>query len=258
FIDTAEVYGQGRSESIVGELIKSTEQRVIVATKFMPYPWRVRKSSLRNALEGSLERLQLDAVDLYQIHWHMPPVAIETWMDAMYEAAQDGLIRAIGVSNYDRNQTETAYTKLTSEGMTLASNQVEYHLLDRKIEKNGLMDLCKERGIAIIAYSPLAQGLLTGKYTPDNPPQGVRGGRYPKKMLAQIQPIISELTRIGSAHDGKSPAQVAINWCMCKGTIPIPGARNARQAEQNVGALGWRLTNEEVNELDMISDKVLG
>jgi aryl-alcohol dehydrogenase-like predicted oxidoreductase len=142
--------------------------------------------------------------------------------------------------------------------MTLASNQVEYHLLDRKIEKNGLMDLCKERGIAIIAYSPLAQGLLTGKYTPDNPPQGVRGGRYPKKMLAQIQPIISELTRIGSAHDGKSPAQVAINWCMCKGTIPIPGARNARQAEQNVGALGWRLTNEEVNELDMISDKVLG
>ncbi|MCS6911395.1 MAG: aldo/keto reductase, partial [Anaerolineales bacterium] len=118
-----------------------------------------------------------------------------------------------------------------------------------------LLALCHELDIRFIAYSPLEQGLLTGKYTPQNPPPGIRSQRY-RNLLARIQPLITALREIGEAHGGKTPAQVALNWCICKGTLPIPGAKNAKQAEQNAGALGWRLTQEEVARLDRVSLEV--
>jgi len=107
----------------------------------------------------------------------------------------------------------------------LASNQVEYHLLERRIEKNGLLERCNEQGIKIIAYSPLAMGILTGKYTPENPPSGVRASQYNRGFLEKVQPLIKNMKKMGMNHDGKTASQVALNWIICKGALPIPGAK---------------------------------
>lgn len=252
--DTAETYGQGRSEELLGEFLKTTDKKIFVATKFMPYPWRLGRRSLLRALKGSLNRLGLARVDLYQIHQPMPPVTVETWMAAMIEAVQAGLTSDVGVSNYDRSRTQRAYEALAREGIQLASNQVEYSLVNRRIEKNGLLKQCQELGVKIIAYSPLGMGVLTGKYTPDSLPPGIRGGRYNRKFIERMTPLLTLMKRVGSDHAGKTPAQVAINWVMCKGALPIPGAKTVAQAEQNAGAIGWRLTEEEVAALDEASD----
>lgn len=255
--DTAEVYGQGQSEQILGSFLKSTQEPVFISTKFMPFPWRLSRSSLRKALSASLRRLGLPAVDLYQIHMPLPPVNIETWMEAMADVYQAGMISGVGVSNYDGDQMQRAYDHLRRDGIRLASNQVEYSLLKRKVEKDGLLQRCNELGIRLIAYSPLSQGVLTGKYTSEKPPQGVRAGQFSRKYLDKIQPLLKVMTRIGSDHAGKLPAQIAINWAICKGTLPIPGAKTIRQAEQNCAAAGWRLSEAEVMELDEMSDRVL-
>ncbi len=256
--DTAEVYGQGQSERLLGEFMKSTSEPLIIATKFMPYPfpWRFSRGSLLRALRGSLKRLGAAQVDLYQVHQPLPPVKPETWMEAMAEAVQAGLTREVGVSNYNRSFTQRAYAALAREGFHLSSNQVEYSLIQREIEKDGLLKQCQELGVRVIAYSPMGMGLLTGKYTPDNPPSGIRGGRYNRRFLERMTPLLTLMKRIGSDHAGKTPAQVALNWVICKGALPIPGAKNAAQAEQNAGALGWRLTEEEVAALDEASDKL--
>ncbi len=253
-VDTAEVYGNGRSERLLGQFLKKTDQPVIVATKFFPMPWRFRRASVTRALRHSLERLGLEQVDLYQIHWPSPLVPIEQYVEGLVSAHRLGLTRAVGVSNYDKNQMQRAITTLARHDIPLASNQVEYHLLNRAVEKNGLLARCQELGIRLIAYSPLAMGLLTGKYTPENPPAGVRGNRY-AAILKEIQPLIRLMTEIGQDYGGKSAAQIAINWVICKGALPIPGAKNVRQAEMNAGAAGWRLTPEQVKALDEASDK---
>ncbi len=257
FFDTAEVYGQGESEKFLGKFIKTSQQPVRVATKFMPFPWRLTGRALRRALNASLARLGLSKVELYQVHWPFPPIKIETWMGAMAESCQAGQTEAIGVSNYSREQTQRAFEALQREGLRLASNQVEYHLLNRKIEKDGLLGQCQELGIKVIAYSPLGQGVLTGKYTAENPLRGVRGRKYNRRYLEQIKPLISMMKKIGADHGGKTAGQVALNWCICKGTLPIPGAKTLQQAEQNAGAAGWRLSEAEVGLLEETSDQVL-
>ncbi len=257
FFDTAEVYGQGRSELLLGRLIATLPQPVKVATKMMPFPWRLSARALTRALRNSLKRLGLEKVDLYQMHFPLPPIRVEVWMEALADAVQAGLTQAAGISNYDRAQTQRAYDALTRQGVALASNQLEYHLLNRTIEKNGLLQQCQEQGITVIAYSPLAKGMLTGKYSENNPPQGFRSRAYTRKYLAAVKPLLDQMKKIGADHAGKTSAQVALNWVMCKGAVPIPGAKNFLQAEQNCGALGWRLTEEEVARLDDFSDRVL-
>lgn len=256
FFDTAEIYGSGQSESLLGGFLKTSSEPLIVATKFMPYPWRLWRGSLLRALRSSLNRLGRLKVELYQIHVPLPPVRIETWMEAMIEAYQAGMIGAIGVSNCDRSQTQRAYDALTRAGISLASNQVEYSLLNRKIEKNGLLKFCQELGITVIAYSPIAKGVLTGKYTAKNPPRGFRSSTYTTGLLGKVQPLINQLKKIGSEHGGKTAGQIALNWTICKGTIPIPGTKNQGQAEQNIAAAGWRLNDDEVALLDDLSDRI--
>ena len=236
FFDTAEMYGRGRSERLLGQFARKAGWPVVITTKFFPLPWRVSKGQLAGALRHSLDRLGLESVDLYQMHWPFPPVPIDTWMDAMADAVQAGLIRAVGVSNYNAEQTRRAHDALARRGVPLASNQVDYSLLQRKPETNGLLGLCKQLNVTLIAYSPLAQGLLTGKYTPQNPPPGLRGRRY-GGVLAKIQPLTGLLREIGQAHGGKTPSQVALNWTISKGTVPIPGAKNARQAIDNLSLI---------------------
>lgn len=260
FIDTAELYGTGLSERLLGKFLKETDfkfedatGRPVIATKFFPMPYRWTKSAFRRALNGSLRRLQLERVDLYQIHFPFPPVSVEAWAAALADAVVDGLTRAVGVSNYNLDQMRRSADVLTRRGIPLASNQVPYHLLDRKVESNGLLDACIRQGITLIAYSPLAQGALTGKYTPERPMSGIRGRRYSRARLARIQPLLERMREIGAAHGGKTESQVALNWVICKGAVPIPGAKNARQAVDNAGALGWRLDSSEVAELDALS-----
>jgi aryl-alcohol dehydrogenase-like predicted oxidoreductase len=256
FVDTAEVYGNGRSERMLGQFLKETEQPVLVATKFFHFPWRFKKKSLRKALGSSLERIGVETVDLYQIHQPFSLISIENLMEALAEAVKDGLTRTVGVSNYNQSQMLRAYSALARKDVPLASNQVSYSLLNRVIEKDGLLARCKELGVRLIAYSPIEKGLLTGKYSVENPPPGIRGQRY-GSLLPKIGPLLKLMTEFGQEHGGKSKAQVALNWCICKGTLPIPGAKNARQAEENAGALGWKLTEEEVAKLDEVSDAIL-
>jgi aryl-alcohol dehydrogenase-like predicted oxidoreductase len=256
FIDTAEVYGMGRSERFVGEFRTRSDSKPIIASKFYPFPWRFGKGQLIGALRASLKRLGVDRVDLYQIHSPALIMPIDTWVSALADAVHMGLAWLVGVSNYNVGETQRAFDILKARGVHLTSNQVHYSLLYRNPEKSGLLDLCKKLGITLIAYSPIEQGVLTGKYTPDNPPSGARRTRYPREYLAKIQPLVGLLTEIGQAHGGKTPGQVAINWTVAKGTLPIPGARDRRQAEEIAGTLGWGLTPDEVSALDQASDQV--
>ncbi len=258
-LDTAEIYAGGKSEQFIGEFAAQLGQSAPIATKFFPFPWRWRQQSLISALRDSLRRLQMASVSLYQMHWPLPPVNVESWMKAMAQAAEIDLIEHVGVSNYNYDRTRQAFNALKGYGIPLAANQVKYNLLDRTIEQSGLLSLCKDLGIRVIAYSPLEQGLLTGKYSPSNVPPGPRGLMY-RQQLQTIQPLIDTLRNIGKgyAENGivKTPAQVAINWCICMGTLPIPGAKNARQAKQNLGATGWRLSQEDVAVLNSVSNEV--
>lgn len=256
FVDTAETYGGGLSERLLGKFIAETDKPVLIATKYFPFPWRLWKTSIPRALRNSLERLRVESVDLYQIHWPIQFMSIDRMMDGMAECVKSGLTRTVGVSNFSQSQMLTAYSALARQNIPLASNQVHYSLLNRKVEKDGLMARCRELGIRLIAYSPLEKGLLTGKYNADTRPTGTRSRTY-ANLLPQIGGLIKLMTTIGQDHGGKSNAQVALNWAICKGTLPIPGAKNVEQAQENTGALGWKLTEEEVARLDEASDQIL-
>lgn len=253
-VDTAEVYGAGRSERFLGQFLKTTSTPVLVATKFMPFPWLLTRGALMRSLNHSLERLGLERVDLYQIHWPFPPMPVEFWVEELAKAVKSGKARTAGVSNYNKNQMQRAYTILSKYDIPLASNQVEFHLLNRTVEKNGLLDRCKEMGVRLIAWSPLAKGLLTGKYTLESPPPGLRS-RQPMGRMKNLPGLIALMTEIGQGDNDKTPGQVALNWLICKGALPIPGAKNAKQAGQNAGAIGWRMKPEEVKALDDASDQ---
>ncbi len=253
FVDTAEIYGSGYSERLLGRFLKETEQPVLVATKFFPWPWRITKGSIPRALRGSLDRLGVDSVDLYQIHGSSPTISPETMMEGMAECVKRGWARTVGVSNFGQSRMLRAYSTLAQHGIPLASNQVHYSLLSREVEKNGTLARCKELGIRLIAYSPLEKGLLTGKYSSENPPPGVRRSQY-AEMLKKLPPVLKLLQEIGMNHGDKTMSQVSLNWLICKGTLPIPGAKNAQQAEQNAGGAGWKLTEEEVIRLDEATD----
>ena len=256
FVDTAEIYGNGRSERLLGQFLKETDQPILIATKFLPFPWRFGKTSLPKALKASLARIGVESVDLYQIHGPTPLMSTETMMEGLAECVKSGMTRTVGVSNFGPSRMLAAYSALARHNIPLASNQVHYSLLNRAVEKNGTLARCKELGIRLIAYSPIEKGLLSGKYNADNPPPGSRTGTY-RSLLPKLQPLLKLMTEIGQDHGGKSNSQVALNWCICKGTLPIPGAKNSEQAQQNTGALGWKLTDDDVAKLDEFSDQVL-
>ena len=256
FIDTAEMYGNGLSERLLGRFLKETDQPVLVATKFFPLPWRLRRSTLPRALKGSLARIGIENVDLYQIHWPSPLMSTETMMEGLAECVKSGMARTAGVSNFGPTRMVAAYSALARHHIPLASNQVHYSLLNRAVEKNGTLARCKELGVRLIAYSPLEKGLLTGKYSAERPPPGSRARTY-TKLLGKLYPLLKLMTEIGQDYGGRSNAQVALNWVICKGALPIPGAKNGEQAHENAGALGWRLTDEEVAKLDQVSAAVV-
>ncbi|MGH3089360.1 MAG: aldo/keto reductase [Rubrobacteraceae bacterium] len=255
FVDTAEIYGNGESERIIGEVMREGgfSKEPVIATKFAPLPYRLSPRSLLDALDQSLVRLGVATVDLYQIHFNSPIPNKDGLLDALAEAVREGKTRHVGVSNYNADATYRAYERLARHGVKLASNQVQYSLLHRKPETNGVLEACRDLGVTLIAYSPIAQGLLTGKYRPGDKPSGMMrrfGSAFRESNLKRVEPVVEILREVGEAHD-REPAQVALNWLIRKGTIPIPGAKNAHQAAQNAAALGWSLTGEEVERLDL-------
>jgi len=227
FFDTAESYGSGLSEQFLGTFMKnSPSKKPIIATKFLPLPKRIFASTFPEALDGSLKRLQLDSVDLYQVHG--PGVStrsVEVWAHQMGEAAKKNKIKAVGVSNYTASQMKRTQAILNQYGISLATNQVEYSLLRNDPETNGVLAACKELGVTLLAYSPLAMGRLTGKYNSTNLPKGRR--TFAQHSMAEIEPIVEKLREIGKKHD-KTPSQVALNWVICKGAIPLCGVKNEK------------------------------
>lgn len=258
FFDTAEVYGLGESERLLGRFLKQTSQPVQIATKYFPLPWRFNSQAVVDALNDSLKRLEVEQVALYQVH--MPfsfLMSQQTLMEALAKEVQKGRIATVGVSNYSATQMQQACDLLAQYDVPLAVNQVRYSLLTRKIEQNGILETARKLGITILAYSPLDQGLLTGKYTPENTEivQGARklDPKFSVAGLSKIEPVISKLQQLGAKYE-KTPAQVALNWLIAQdNVIPIPGAKNARQAAENAGAMGWLLSKDDSEELSLLA-----
>nr|ACG42097.1 aldo-keto reductase yakc [Zea mays] len=264
FFDTAEVYGAGvsgaiNSESLLGRFIKERQRKeqvdVAVATKFAALPWRFGRGSVICALKASLDRLGVSSVELYQLHW--PGIwGNEDYLDGLGDAVEQGLVKAVGVSNYSEKRLRDAYERLRKRGVPLASNQVNYSLIYRNPEENGVKAACDELGVTLIAYSPIAQDALTGKYTPESPPKGPRGRIYTPEFLTKLQPLINRIKEIGGSY-GRTSTQVVLNWLVCQGNVvPIPGAKNAEQAREFAGALGWSLAPDEVEELRSMARQV--
>jgi aryl-alcohol dehydrogenase-like predicted oxidoreductase len=253
--DTAEVYGLGESERIVGRLAHKSTTPIYIASKYMPLPWRWNADSVREAIDASLKRLGVDRIDLYQIHQPFSfLLSQETLLNTLAEAVKMGKIGAIGVSNYSATQMRQAHEILAQQGITLAVNQVQYSLLARQIERNGTLTAAREMGVTILAYSPLAQGLLTGKYDKTTPVTGARrlDPRFSEGGREKISQIVHLLREIGENYN-RTPAQVALNWLIAQGVMPIPGAKTASQSAQNAGALGWALKAEEQTQIDLLT-----
>jgi aryl-alcohol dehydrogenase-like predicted oxidoreductase len=247
--DTAAMYSGGASERRVGELAGG--KGVVIATKFPP-GWRSKAEVLPEALDQSLVRLRRSTIDLYQHHFPSRRISIPALMGFMADAVDSGKVRAVGVSNYSAQQLRTAHAALAERGIPLASNQVEYSLLHRAPEVNGVLDACRELGITLIAYQPLAQGVLTGKYRPGDRPTGIRrfGRYYRRDGLKHAQPVVALLQEIGQRYS-RTPAQVALRWLIQKENIlPIPGAKNGRQAASNAETLSFTLVTGEIEALD--------
>lgn len=257
FFDTAEVYGFGKSEQFIGTFKDASPlgETARIATKFFPLPWRLTRGQVVSALRASLKRLRMETVDLYQVHWYAPWVAIETLMDGLADAVEKNMTRAVGVSNYNAAQVRRAHKRLAARGVPLASNQIEYNLLQRAPDFNGVMDTCRELGVTVIAYSPLKYGVLTGKYDATHPLPGARGRQFDATYLARVEPLMTVL-RATAAKYNRTVPQVAVNWVMQRGALAIPGAKNLKQARDNAGAWGWDLTPEDVGQLDEISRQV--
>lgn len=258
--DTGDSYGTGKlngqSEKLLGEFAQSCRAANIdslcIATKLAPYPWRLTQNAMVQAAEASAQRLQRP-IDLVQMHWSTANYAPwQEWalLDGLGDLYEQGKVKAVGLSNYGPTRLQKVVKHLQKRGVPIFSLQVQYSLLSTApVTQLNLKAVCDDLGIQLIAYSPLALGLLTGKYTESGPfPQGLRKGLF-RELLPQVKPVVGCLQEIGKLRQ-KTPSQVALNWCMAKGSIPIPGAKNVRQAQENIGALGWSLNLGEIDELD--------
>ncbi|MGC8558450.1 MAG: aldo/keto reductase [Nitrososphaeria archaeon] len=251
FIDTAEIYGNGHSEIVVGKAIGAMDRKdVIVATKV--HGAHLRYDELIKSADLSMKRLGTKYIDLYQIHWPDPweQIPLKETMKAMEKLYLDGKVRAIGVSNFAVRDMEEARSHLSKTD--IVSNQVRYNMLQREIEDE-VLPYCKKNGITIIAWSPLAQGALTGKYNRNNLPEDrIRSSNelFKHNNIRQISGLLKVLEMI-AAKRGKTVSQVALNWLLKdEWVVPIPGAKNPQQAESNAGAVGWKLSIDELSIIE--------
>jgi len=262
FFDTADSYGtgqlQGRSEILLGEglaaLPPEQGQRVTVATKLAPYPWRLGRHGFCGAGAASRQRLGRP-MDLVQLHWstsRYAPWQEKPLLQGLMDQVHCGHARAVGLSNMGPQRLRHLVGWMADSGVPLRSLQVQFSLLSQQPRHHGgVLEVCRELGVAVIAYSPLALGLLTGRYGTSDLPSGPRGLLF-GRLLPRLQPLLSLMNDMAKDH-GASSAAVAVNWCRAHGTIPIPGLRNPQQVKVMEQALGWMLSTHERQALDRAS-----
>jgi aryl-alcohol dehydrogenase-like predicted oxidoreductase len=265
WFDTAEMYGNGASERALAAALKNagkTNGEVVVATKWSPI---LRTAgSIKSTIRQRLDNLFPFAIDLHQVHLPLGFSSVEAEMNAMAALVADGKIRAVGVSNFGASRMRRSYAALEKHGLALASNQVKYSLLDRRVESKGILAAAKDLGVTIIAYSPLEQGLLTGKYhqhpeyvrTRPGPRKWMR--RYRAKSLERSRQLVKELGSIAQAH-GATCGQAALAWLyqFHPNVAVIPGATRVEQAVENRGALELALSPKELEKLDQLSRRFM-
>jgi len=262
WFDTAEGYGDGASERALAAALTAAgvaPGAVVIATKWSPF---LRRATAIPATIGArLANLAPFPIDLYQIHNPLSVSSIGAQVEAMARLVEAKKIRFVGISNFSRPQMEKAHRALQKAGLPLVSNQVRYSLLDRRIETNGVLEAAKDLGIGVIAYSPLAQGLLSGKFHDD--PGLVRrlpGFRkymsaFRRRGLENSRPVIEALRRVAPAY-GATPAQAALNWLIARhgdAVVAIPGAAKPGQVDDFAAAMSFRLSEEDMAELDRVS-----
>lgn len=258
--DTGDSYGTGRlngqSERLLGRFSQEYQgfgkENICIATKLAAYPWRWSRQSMIRACKASAQRLGRN-VDLVQMHWstaNYAPWQEEGLLDGLADLYEQGLVKGVGLSNYGPKRLQYVHQKFSQRGVPITTLQVQYSLLSTyPVTELELKDVCDELGIKLIAYSPLALGLLTGKFSEKGPfPKGIRGLLF-RQLLPGVRSLLACLKEVAQSRS-KTMSQVAINWCICKGTIPIPGAKSLEQARENIGALGWQLDSGEIAELD--------
>lgn len=258
--DTGDSYGtgrlNGRSESLLGQFAEAYQgqhqNQICLATKLAAYPWRLTRGAMVKACAASAQRLGRP-VDLAQLHWstaNYAPWQEGALLDGLADLVEQQRVKGIGLSNFGPKRLRQIYPRFRDRGIPITTLQVQYSLLSTyPVSELGIQDICGELGIRLIAYSPLALGILTGKYqVGEQLPGGLRGFLF-RQLLPGVQPILATLEAIALLRD-KTMAQVALNWCIAKGFIPIPGAKTLAQAQQNTSTLGWQLDAGEVLELD--------
>jgi myo-inositol catabolism protein IolS len=256
-IDTAPVYGKGHSERVVAKAVGRARSKVVIATKV--FANELAHDQVLAACERSLKNLDTDYIDLYQIHWPSgsfgsPVVPIEETMQALNRLKEQGKIRAIGVSNFSRDQLQEAMAFGEVESL-----QPPYSLFWRHVEKDA-MPLCRAQGLSVLAYSPMAQGLLTGKFRPDH--RFKRGDHrranrlFQEPVFTRVQGALEALHPIADRH-GITLGQLALAWVASRpGTCAIAGARNETQVAENARAASVSLTPEDLAEMDRIGRSV--
>lgn len=263
--DTGDSYGTGRlngqSEKLLGKFNREytgvNQEQICLATKLAAYPWRLTRKSMVQAGKASIERM--GKVDLVQMHWSTAnyfPWQEEQLLDGLGDLYEQGLVKGIGLSNYGTKRLKRIHAKFSRRSIPITTLQVQYSLLSTyPVTELGIKETCDELGIKLIAYSPLCLGILTGKYTdPSTYPKGLRGLLF-KRLVPEAKSLLDCLNAIAQ-HRNKTMAQVAINWCIAKGAIPIPGAKNMIQAQDNIEAKDWLLDEREVAELDRAAAKI--
>ena len=267
FLDTANVYSRGISEEITGRIMKDYDrEEIVLATKFRfpmgdgPNDSGASRAHILAACEASLKRLGTEYIDLYQIHCWDARTPLEETLSALDDLVRSGKVRYIGCSNFTGWQIEKSVRISEREGLArFDCLQPQYSLVVRDIERE-VLPVCREEGLGVIPWSPLAGGFLTGKYSRDDaPPEGTRMASWQDTWQRHATPekfdIVDRVVEIAESRD-KKPAQVALNWCKDQPgiTAPIIGARNLDQLENNLGATGWTLSEDEMSALDELSD----
>ncbi len=257
FIDTAAVYGRGLSEEFIGKALKELNVRdeVFIATK-LPGDFLSYEDVFR-ATEKCLKRLQVDVIDLMQVHW--PPAwhnfPTYEYMRALEKLVDLGKIRYIGVSNFPVEMLESARNCLSK--VDIVSNQIRYNVIERDAEKE-LIPYAEKNNITVLAWSPLAKGAVTGKYTPDNLPEFTDVRRtdpiFHPDNFKEVYRVVEVIKEVAEKYN-KTPAQVSLNWLITSSrvVVPIPGAKRPEQVEDNVGAAGWRLSYEDWRRIEEAS-----
>ncbi|RED64654.1 aldo/keto reductase [Cohnella lupini] len=265
WFDTAEIYGGGESEQVLAESLAAAGSLAIeahIATKW--WPGFRTAGNIPRTIDERLRRLGGYPIDLYMIHQPFSFSSVGGEMRQMARLAEQGKIRYVGVSNFNAKRMREADRVLREHGLRLASNQMKYSMLDRRIERNGVLETAQELGIAIIAYSPLEQGILSGKFHGN--PELIRKAPGPRRLmkgfkpqgLQQTKPLIDVLERFATRYQA-SPTQIALNWVIHAhgdSVFAIPGASKLHHAQENVRAMGFRLSESEIDELNEMSARV--